>query len=446
MPSPLRDPKSLAEWLRLDYFRQPRRLRRLLRLATWAALLAGAVLLALALWPASHSLHQAGPLSTAHAMFSNDCRQCHAEFFRPVQRLWQADGSVRSVSDASCLRCHDGPLHNPLQAQTPACVTCHREHRGRAALARPDDPHCTSCHADLRSAGGQGEFRDVHSFASHPEFRLWSQGNPTDPGTVRFSHHAHLDAAGVRAPGGQRVRLDCASCHEPDEARRYMKPVSYDAHCKSCHPLSFPVAAEPVEEALARAVREFSKLPAPHKEPLVVRGVLRERFTRFARANPAILSAPLSPPPVRPIPGRPPAAPPADPGAWVDYQLEQADRALFLGGGGCGFCHTRTAPDGPDRLPQFAKSNIPRRWFEHSTFRHDSHRLLRCFECHGDVSASRASRDVLLPRIDSCRQCHNPQVGARSDCAECHLYHDRRHERPFDGKLTVRDCTGRAPR
>ena len=94
-------------------------------------------------------------------------------------------------------------------------------------------------------------------------------------------------------------------------------------------------------------------------------------------------------------------------------------------------------------MPDFGAPYIPPRWFQGSTFRHDNHRLLRCTECHGDVAASKTSRDVLMPRIDTCRQCHNPRVGARTDCVECHTYHDRLLERPFAGKLTIGDCTGK---
>jgi hypothetical protein len=99
------------------------------------------------------------------------------------------------------------------------------------------------------------------------------------------------------------------------------------------------VAAVPGEGALARALTEFSKLPAPHRAPVVVRGVLRERFTRLVRANPTVLKTPLIPEPVRKLPGRP-ATPPRthQEGEWVDLQLEQAQQALFFRGGGCGFC------------------------------------------------------------------------------------------------------------
>src|SRR5262245_64651057 len=112
MSSPLRDPKSISEWVELDYFRRPRRLRRARRALVWFTLLLGAGGLALALWPASHPVHPAGPVAPAHAMFGNDCRQCHTEFFRPAERLFRADEALRSVSDAACKRCHDGPPHH----------------------------------------------------------------------------------------------------------------------------------------------------------------------------------------------------------------------------------------------------------------------------------------------------------------------------------------------
>ena len=39
MPSALRDPKTLAEWIELDYFQRPRPYRRLKRSIFWATFL-----------------------------------------------------------------------------------------------------------------------------------------------------------------------------------------------------------------------------------------------------------------------------------------------------------------------------------------------------------------------------------------------------------------------
>ena len=50
MPSPLRDVKALSDWIELDYYRRPRRLRRSRALLAWAVLLSGAGALALLTW------------------------------------------------------------------------------------------------------------------------------------------------------------------------------------------------------------------------------------------------------------------------------------------------------------------------------------------------------------------------------------------------------------
>ena len=34
------------------------------------------------------------------------------------------------------------------------------------------------------------------------------------------------------------------------------------------------------------------------------------------------------------------------------------------------------------------------------------------------------TRDIMLPDINQCRNCHSPQTNVRYDCMACHLYHD----------------------
>src|SRR5947209_724923 len=109
MPSPLRDSKSLLEWVELDYYRRPRRLRRLKAWLAALALLAGAAGLGLAwLHPRHAMLYQAGPLAPVHAPFNQDCASCHQEAFRTADRFWPGSAAATSVPDGACERCHDG--------------------------------------------------------------------------------------------------------------------------------------------------------------------------------------------------------------------------------------------------------------------------------------------------------------------------------------------------
>jgi hypothetical protein len=444
--SSLRDPKSFTQWMKLDYFRHPRRLVRVLRGSTWVALLVGVMALGLALWPVSHPLHQAGPLSTAHAVLGNDCRLCHEEFLRPAQRFFKWDSTLRTVSDSACKNCHDGPLHMEEQSSLPPCASCHREHRGRTRLTQTSDQHCASCHANLPANmknPGNCRFENVTAFATdHPEFALWRKGPPTDPGTIAFNHFVHLRPEGTLGPGRQKVNLTCSSCHKPDAERRYFQPIHYTDHCASCHPLTVQVVGETGNAATATAAARFGKEPAPHDRPVLVRAVLRERYTHFARDFPAVLSAAGRP--EQGVPGRPALLTSTGKDAWVDLQMAQAERMLFDLGGGCRFCHQAQGPRATGELPVYAPSRLLNRWFTGSHFRHESHHVLRCTECHGDVSESRSSADVLMPKIGTCRLCHTPAVGARSDCVECHKYHDRSRGRGQEGVRTIEECTGRA--
>ncbi|MBL0921064.1 MAG: cytochrome c3 family protein [Phycisphaerales bacterium] len=105
-----------------------------------------------------------GPLTHAHAMFADDCQQCHqpdparSGFWLPAQ-------------DSACLRCHVATLHNPHQAffrgpemlvssrarpveMSGDCSTCHVEHRGpNVRLANVPDLLCIGCHKDLAALG-----------------------------------------------------------------------------------------------------------------------------------------------------------------------------------------------------------------------------------------------------------------------------------------------------
>jgi hypothetical protein len=433
MPSSFRTPKTLAEWLKLDYFRRESGLRRartlLIAGVITAALLGVAVSFAL---PRGRQVFQAGPVSSGHASFGDQCEKCHTEPFRTAAHFVGA-GDHSSVSDDACRSCHRGHAHHAdVGARSAHCAACHREHRGHTALARAADGHCTACHSDPGGSVKSGvkvNFRNVPDFAAHPAFKLWSGPEaPTDPGRLNFSHHDHLvplTVKGEKAGAPPVLRqLDCADCHQPDAGGLYMQPIRYEKHCYDCHPI-FPALKDGKgADDVFRTIR--LPHPGPGQSAETVRGVLRDRLTRLAQEHPAVLKGQGADDPERPIPGSR-RAPPVDEEVfrWVDRTLGDAERVLFDKKGGCLLCHQEVGdPQQRTRgLPNLAPPNVPDRWFSHSVFSHRSHQAQDCEDCHKEARKSRDAADVLMPRLDDCRKCHNADSGVRSGCADCHAYH-----------------------
>jgi hypothetical protein len=480
MPSPLRSAKTLSQWFELDYFRRRRLFRGLWRASVAIALLVSCLGVGWSLLAGKQFVYQAGHLSTAHSFFNKDCGKCHTEAFPVFRRLLTSDAAIRSVPDSACKQCHDGPLHHENAAQH-SCASCHHEHRGHPALARITDNQCTICHADLTCDNGKAPQFAAHitSFAAghHPEFRLWRDGSPTDPGTLRFNHKVHLQGLidfdrkqgqarqqTVRKAGvplyeeempKKQVRLDCQSCHQMDAAGRRMLPIHFENHCQSCHPLSVQLMGD-WQGPLREAARRFSARPAPHpsagETAEAVRAALRERLTRFILEdkNKPFLGAAESQTPPRPLPGWNSVEPvPAREFAWVNRQLEQIEHVLFDGGGGCKHCHQeKTNPaQRPNGLPAYQPLGLlggDKPWYEHSVFRHDSHKSLQCEECHANATASDKASDVLMPHLETCLRCHHErrEASARSDCVECHTYHDPKLKRQFKGSQTIGQILG----
>jgi hypothetical protein len=442
MSSSLRSPKTLSRWLELDYFERPRPLRRLWPLGILLALLVSGSYVAWALASGRHTAFQAGPVSSAHAAFNNDCAACHTGPTRTFHRLVSFDPGLHSVPDDACRKCHEGARHHDVPIGEQSCVSCHREHRGAKVLARVDSRHCTDCHADPRRNFPVSAF----ALGDHPEFRLFRAGTPVDPGRINFNHDVHLKLDKVR---GIDRKLACQDCHQADPDGRRMQPIRFDRHCKECHPLAVQLAGAWKDDRLTQLARTFADAPLPHPSPRetpeVVRAVLRDRLSRFI-ARPvnrqAFLGLPPLAEPERPVPGAPRPAPPTrEEHLWIHEQQAQIERVLFDGAGGCRYCHHEKgkAKRHVGALPEFFPSNIPTYWYRSSRFSHHAHRMLDCAGCH-PAALSKATSDVLIPYLDTCLKCHAERVGkARSDCVECHGYHDPTEQRAFRGKRTIEE-------
>jgi hypothetical protein len=151
----------------------------------------------------------------------------------------------------------------------------------------------------------------------------------------------------------------------------------------------------------------------------------------------------------RPLPWRQPADISNEVWAWATGQVQKNEALLFANQQWkksndqqftqCSHCHieAKEAPARPDGLPTFAPTKIPVRWYPHSTFNHDSHRLMRCDQCHDKAASSRKTEDILLPSLQLCQQCHKQGGLARNDCVECHQYHDHTLERNHQGRFKL---------
>jgi hypothetical protein len=245
-----------------------------------------------------------------------------------------------------------------------------------------------------------------------------------------------------------------------------MKPVRYEEHCQTCHPLSVQIQS-PLDTPEGKGAWEkFSKEAAPHRAPEVVRAVLRQRLIDFIQRQPAFLQGPDPESAERPIPGSRPQPLPVTEKEyqWVNRQVQGLEHLLFGAACGCAYCHSEEHKEkrNANGLPEYARSGINERffaglgerheWFPHSRFSHDSHRLLDCAHCHRDIRTSTQTSELHLPDVASCQECHNnrPGASARADCVECHTYHPADEKKQFRGKWTVengrlQDRSGETP-
>lgn len=429
--------KQRAARIPLDYYKQPDRLEKGKR----RLLLAGLIVpLALTLlwWlrgSAGKRPFSRGPVAAVHAAWNDNCTACH-EPFKPISSDNLLAGWLpQHVADnRHCQTCHAGPPHHAHQKPDLVCSHCHREHRGSdASLVRLDDRACVQCHADLAAhvLSGQATYHTkVSGFhTDHPPFR-----QPEDLGRLKFNHQRHL-SAGMKLPGGgevftidklaaadrerystgqaanQPVQLTCASCHQlegeagaaPGDGA-YMRPVSYEQHCKACHPLTLPVN------------RAGTVVDVPHH-------LQPDQLRRFLWGVFAEIKAGKNPEPIlpqKPFPGE--TAEQAQKRQKVAGEVVKAERFLYLGRTACGECHYYEPQAGSVRPKGIKPPQVSEFWFGHAKFAHSAHRAVNCVECHREAQTSAKNQDVLLPSIEDCRRCHTPGR-ARSDCTECHRYH-----------------------
>lgn len=501
--------KIRAKRIALHYFKQPHPLRRWKLILSVAVPLLGAAWLAGQAARSDERLYAGGPLSTAHAMFERDCGVCHSGSPATGALPAGAGlPFFRKVTDQSCTQCHEGPLHHRFALACANCHREHEGRAHLADLDNRFCTQCHADLRKFDGSAPSFAARVTSFDRDHPEFAptiveadqrmrisFAYPDSLRDATALSFNHKKHLapgldGLASVEAgaePGAlvktlRGPRLGCTYCHRPLEDGSTMRPVTFQAHCTACHAaeLRFDPSLPPVphrEPAAVHAYLEalfFETFAAcqhlggpPADGPMAERrrqcqslglskddgggeasargrrrsedpAPRREEGTSDApRSRRRSEDSPRSEAAVDPAPS-PPA--PNDVLEWLPPILRSTEKLIFRQR--CVKCHRLV--DSGAGLPAVQKPAMPARWLPHGLFNHVGHRALECTACH-KAELSTETADVLLPSISLCRECHRRPGGARTNCTECHVYHDKARERDLDGRLTIRQLLGGAP-
>jgi hypothetical protein len=198
-----------------------------------------------------------------------------------------------------------------------------------------------------------------------------------------------------------------------------MAPITFDANCRECHSLGF-------DERLPDS-------QLPHGNVDVVYPTLFAEYAKLLLLNGERgIAAPTSGDRVLPGGGGAEGEGSALSGdaKLVQSNARQAEEEIFTRTG-CFLCHDyREKPLTEQRVDEtrftITPPKIPAVWMKGARFDHRGHEEISCESCHEKTRKSSDTKDLLLPSIAVCRECH--MEGARagfveSDCSQCHAYH-----------------------
>lgn len=291
------------------------------------------------------------------------------------------DAPYNGVSDAACATCHRHVTPHSGDARwrqagqpTPTCASCHSEHKGTGSLISDKEPACRECHHDLKRRMQDTGIVDIDDFErQHPRFLLPSN---SDSG-LKFAHSTHLAGAG-NPPSDE----SCQACHQPQAQGPGMQTLDMTRHCATCHALNAGPA--------------HPDWTLPHATPAEVLATLASHLPLGHDEELKLLAGPV---------------------------FKQT----------CARCHTVEQRPGVRGQEWRINPVIQPSWLPAARFDHRRHRTENCARCH-DVTQSVDSKDVLIPQIATCRECHG---GEKADhklpgtCIDCHDYHVAPTERNF---------------
>ena len=364
----------------------------------------------------------AGPVHSAHSATAATCENCHNRAFQ-------------RVPNDACMACHTVDKHVATAAAAvlgeTRCASCHLEHNEPPELVKQHQGLCADCHRNLPANVGLQPASDF--LDAHPDFRVsllrpsaspageieWrvehlalAEAATADRSNLKFDHKVHLDEDGIITPDGKRV-IECAECHVPEPGGARMQPISMDEHCSGCHTLSF----DPDDPA--RVV--------PHGDPEGVLQALIEYYSaRLLGADPDAVDQRVR------RPGAALTRADRDKAATEARAKALEVAADLFERRACANCHEVSKRDDDSELPWSVLAvRLTDRFFPHASFTHAAHdtEVTSCSSCHA-AAESGSAHDLLIPDIDTCRDCHGSAFARRNDatqtpstCIMCHNFH-----------------------
>lgn len=399
-----------------------------------------------------------GEMSGAHAGITNSCGACHQKAFVATR-----DEACVACHKPSAVPDHAAPdrmargmvqptglagtikagIHNAVGLEPGRCASCHKEHEGPNGALMVSGSFCTDCHTGLDARLTDTKINNVTAWEKHPQFRptLVTIPSATAPRFDRISldsvprevsgliypHQLHYSRTNsvanmARTQGLPLVdgALGCNYCHVQDSDGVRFKPIEMEANCASCHDLAF-----------ARDGNVVRTLP--HRKASQVAGIIRDFYIGQAVSPRADVNAVL-----RRTAGKDNAATlqrlsftsVADARTRGDAAIDR----VFTEKGLCADCHkieNNGAANAAERW-EVAPVNLTDHYLPKGAFPHRKHLTYNgktgdasCIECHAAPTSRRAT-DVLLPKVEQCRDCHgsgNAKTNVAASCDTCHGYH-----------------------
>jgi len=377
------------------------------------------------------SLWLTGPLHRSHQIIGKDCNACHTTPFKMVE-------------NKQCIECHrdvqhhvDIASHDVEHFHENRCADCHREHNEPSVLVQPDQRFCVDCHQNLEKLKNDTELADVSDFDSdHPEFSLtllkpfieetkirWeavriernSLATTREESYLHFSHKQHLNPKGIRSPDGDKL-LTCQDCHRPNTSGHQMLPIKMENHCGNCHKLDLD------ENNLGKQI--------PHGDINALFDTLKEYFSHQYLEQDALTSSQPTKDQLRRPNVKHRVLSIEDRKQALDWAKKQSLIAAqdLIENRVCIDCHHIYRIPGKTEFEKWYVKPVVlnKTWMPLADFNHAKHTGVACTTCHKNAKKSKKSSDILIPKIETCRECHGgkkDKYKLPSDCLMCHKFH-----------------------